>query len=370
MNQERYPITRLLAIALIFLLWQLIDVSPTSGQGDTGPVPPPPPTWEDAPRPSEQAQNKLLASTNSAGCSASAHCNFLPVISYTKDPAAEAMEIYRRLYIPSQNPYIGWSGNANACYPGETSAAFLTAMKQRINYFREMAGVPPITTLSSTYNTMGQAAALMMSANGKLSHSPTSDWTCYTELGKTGAGKSNLFLGMFGPEAIDGYIRDPGEGNTAAGHRRWILHPPTTTMGTGDIPNGGQWAANSLYVFDASIWAPRPATRDPFVAWPPPGYVPYNTVYPRWSFAVPSADFSGSTVTVKQGSTVIPVTKFTQVNNYGENTLVWQIASMTDWEYWPKPTGDVSYTVTITNVIVNAVSKNYSYTVTVFDPAR
>ena len=50
----------------------------------------------------------------------------------------------------------------------------------RINYFRAMAGVGDDITFDSTYNTKAQAAALMMSANQALSHSPPADWDCFS----------------------------------------------------------------------------------------------------------------------------------------------------------------------------------------------
>lgn len=354
-------------LSLLVLLLIIVALPATTGQGGEGPIPPPPPTWADSPFPPQLEADSPRRMTLS-GCQ-NAPCQYLPLINRPPiDPHAGAMEIYNRLYVPSRNPSTGWYGNVSACQTSMTSAAFLTAMQQRINYFREMAGIPPITSLRSDYNTMVQASALMMSANNALSHSPPTDWLCYTTLGKDGAGSSNLFLGMYGTEAIDGYIRDPGDSNTAAGHRRWILLPSTTTMGTGDIPNGSQRPANALRVFDPSNWYTRPATRDTFVAWPPPGYVPYNTVYARWSFALPSADFSGSTVTVTRGGVGIPVTRFPAVTGYGENTLVWQINGMNDWDNWPKPAGDTAYTVTVQNVKINGVPSNYTYTVIVFDP--
>ena len=45
----------------------------------------------------------------------------------------------------------------------------------------------------------------------------------------------------------------------------------------------------------------RPA-RDGFVAWPPPGFVPYQTVYPRWSFVLRGADFTNATVTMQRAT--------------------------------------------------------------------
>src|SRR3954464_7620558 len=78
-------------------------------------------------------------------------------------------------------------------------------------------------------------------------------------------------------------------------------------MGTGDVPSSGPAddpypAANELCVFDGNTFGPRPATREEYVAWPPPGYVPYQVVGPRWSFA-----YGCSTTTATEYSTpVIP----------------------------------------------------------------
>jgi hypothetical protein len=90
---------------------------------------------------------------------------------------------------------------------------------------------------------------------------------------------SNLYLGVFGPDAMLGYVHDPGGNNSAVGHRCWLLYPLIQQMGTGDIPPASNHsAANAHWVFDL----PRsyPATRDTFVVWPPPGYVPYSLIFP------------------------------------------------------------------------------------------
>ena len=239
-------------------------------------------------------------------------------------------------------------------------------MLRRINYFRSMAGVPSLRSLSDAYNLKAQAAALMMSANRALSHSPPSTWICYTPEGAQGAGSSDLFLGVYGPAAVSGYMMDPGSGNTAAGHRRWILFPPTQQMGTGDIPpTGGYPASNALWVFDT--FSPRPATREAFVAWPPSGYVPYQVVFARWSFSYPNADFTAATVTMKSGGADVGLSQWPVVNGYGENTLVWTPAGAIG-DSWPKPAQDTAYSVTVQNVLIGGQNRSFTVDVIVFDP--
>lgn len=228
-----------------------------------------------------------------------------------------------------------------------------------------MAGVPASVELSDVFNSKAQEAALMMSVNGKLSHSPTEDWQCYTPDGAQAAGSSDLYLGVFGPSAITGYMYDPGNNNYPVGHRRWILYPQTQSMGTGDIPPiDGQWSANALWVFDENMWRLRPQTRDTFVAWPPPGYVPYQLVFPRWSFSYDDADLSEATVVMTLDGTGIPLSIKPVVYGYGENTLVWEPNVPTG----TRPTEDTIYSVIVSNVMIGNVIHAFSYQVIIFDP--
>ncbi len=205
-----------------------------------------------------------------------------------------------------------------------------------------------------------------MSVNRALSHTPPNSWLCYTADGYSGASSSNLYLGIFGPAAISGYVYDPGSGNDFVGHRRWILYPQTRFMGTGDVPpQSGYPAANALWVFDsANMWGPRPTTREAFVAWPPPGYVPYQVVYPRWSLAYAGANFDNATVTMTRDGQPIGVTVSPVVNGFGENTLVWELS-----EAIPQPPGsDIVFVVSIQNVVINGVAQSFTYQVIVFNP--
>jgi hypothetical protein len=269
-------------------------------------------------------------------------------------------------YLGSDTSDAGWTGDHSSCDAGSTSDLFRQAMLRRINYFRSMAGIPALTGLNATYNLKAQAAALMMSVNRTLSHSPDPSWLCYTEAGDEGAGSSNLYLGVYGPAAISGYVYDPGSGNTAVGHRRWVLYPQTQEMGTGDIPPlDGYPAANALWVFDLEhMWEPRPATREPYVAWPPPGYVPYQVVYPRWSFAFAGADFSQAKVSMTRSGQPLALVQNEPEYGYGENTLVWE----PQVSFTTPPAADTSYAVTVSNVLVSGEARSFTYTVILFTP--
>lgn len=288
------------------------------------------------------------------------------------DPSdrAASVQLYLDHYLIAAPPAHGWTGSVAGCASGATSAAFKAAVAGRINYFRAMAGVPATVELVDSLSQKAQAAALMMSANGELDHSPPASWSCYSDAGYQGAGSSNLALGAYGWGAIDLYMRDPGDGNTFVGHRRWVLHPPIEQMGTGDVPGAaGRPAANALAVFGgASNAGAGVREAEGFVAWPPRGYVPYPLIYPRWSFSHPDADFAGATVSMRAGDgAALPLSVQPVVNGYGLNTLVWEPDLAAGGFSGARPTRDLPFEVTIDNVVVGGQSRSFSYRVTVID---
>lgn len=293
---------------------------------------------------------------------------------------AAVRSFYKNYYLPSSSVPMQWTGSLSGTpgvqasgSAGDTSAAFKQATIDRINWFRSMAGVPAVITLGSTFSTQDQQAALMMAANNDLSHSPPTNWQLYTSAGASAAGKSNLALGRTGARAVTAYMTDYGLGNEPIGHRRWLLYPQSKSMGTGDIPATGPFASsNATWVLDGNFGTTRPATRDGYVAWPPPGFVPYEVVFPRWSFTYPDADFSTASVTMTNSGNRVPVALEPLDNpGYGENTLVWVwqgIDATTTTTPIEKPAADTTYNVQINGVKIGGQSQNFSYAVTVFDP--
>ena len=280
-----------------------------------------------------------------------------------------SLNYYRINYLISSPPPIKWTGAHNTCDPGTINTELQRAILSRINYFRAMAGVPDDVVFSEESNLKAQAAAQLMSINKDLDHTPPETWTCYSDIAFQGAASSDLYLRMNGLEAITGYIRDPGDKNYDVGHRRWILYPQTRFMGTGEIPATESYpASNALLVFDDYMWTPRPDTRDGFVAWPPPGYVPYPVVFTRWSFSYPGADFSGATVRMYREGTDLTITQAPIKDGYGENTIVWQLTGMDSGVSWPIPSQDTKYEISIENVIIDSQVQDFSYEVIIFDP--
>lgn len=251
----------------------------------------------------------------------------------------DVVSFYQCAYVASTNgnSKIAWTGSVAGCNPGTTASAFKDDVRRRINWFRAMAEVPADIEFDTNKSAKAQAAALIMSENNALSHNPSNDFgvtACWSPAGQEAASRGNLAIGMFGVGAMDGYVQDPGAGNTSVGHRRWLLFPKQAEMGTGDIPSGGQPAANCVYVIDSGSHRASNPVQGEYYAWPPAGFVPSGTVYPRWSlhFSTPvfeAPTFGGASVSmthVGSGSN-IPVTvihRYTGGGLAGDPTIAWE----------------------------------------------
>ena len=235
-----------------------------------------------------------------------------------------------------------------------------------------MAGLPASVYLDPVDNWGSQQMAVIISANNALNHNPPASYTCYNTFAAGYAGGDQA-LGGDGAEATTLFIWDYGSKNNEVGHRRWLLYPPEIVMGVGDVPGSGTNAAGNLtYVFDPASFGARPTTRQPYVAWPPEGFAPFQIIYPYWSFGLSNADLSAATVTMLSNG--IPVSTVIQPyqTGFGENTLVWVpmgLDATTGGTSFPFNGADTVYSVTVSNITYNSNKVAYTYTVTAFDPA-
>lgn len=282
---------------------------------------------------------------------------------------ASVVQLYQNTY-EAPVALANWTGDHSTCNAGSTTTEFRDAVMQRVNFYRAMVGAPSGVTLSTNLSGEPYESSLMMSIQGGLSHYPPNSWDCWTQGGYDAAGASNLSLGNYGPAAVDDQMTDSGSNNAAVGHRRWIVEPPTLTMDTGDVPPvNGQWSANSLTVI-SSDQDFNATTRNPWVAWPNEGYIPYQLVPARWSFTLENANFSSAQVTVNKNGSPVNVTLENRNAGFFGDTIVWLLEGSTinDRNSWPKPDGDDAYTVTLSNVQYNGNPVTYTYTVNVIDP--
>ena len=253
----------------------------------------------------------------------------------------------------------GWTGSTSGCVIGAESAASVAATLRTANTLRDFAGLGPVR-FDLALNHKALAAALMMQAAGNLSHSPGPTWPCYSAEGAEGAGRSNLFGGQSGAAAMIGYVDDGGVGSL--GHRRWLLDPQAATFGTGST---GTYNA-LLVIGDGGIPAqPAPAG----VAWPPPGWVPWQWVFENWSITIggdgqPSG-FSSPTVSVAVNGAPVAVDSVENLGSgYGTGTtLKWRVVLNDDLRR-----ADARIDVAITGATRNGAPLPITYTVSAFQP--
>lgn len=138
-----------------------------------------------------------------------------------------------------------------------------------INYFRALAGAPPIS-LDAALNNNCWLHARYMAENNVLTHQedPGNPW--YTPQGQVCAGNGNVWMGgaFYQPywqpyHAIDGWMG-------SVGHRLWLLYPTTPVFGFGFYTAANNRAAAGLDVLSRFNSAA-------------------DTSYPNWPVRYPAA---------------------------------------------------------------------------------
>lgn len=264
---------------------------------------------------------------------------------------------YMSQFASGLNVATGFSGDESRCIAGNTSPESRAATLRALNFVRSLAGLAPVS-FSADLNARSQYTALMMSANRTLSHSPSRGWRCYSSTGAANAGRSNLALSypqLTSAGLVKLYTSDPGAGNRAAGHRRWLLNPFATQMGSGSTRT-----ANALTVIGPSS-SSRPSPG--WVSWPSAGYFP-NTLEPggRWSLSAGSrgVNFKKAEIRVYRNGLRIKTSKQPVVNGYAQPTLVWQVP------YRLAKSG--TYTVLVSGIRVGHKKYSAQYRVRMFAP--
>jgi hypothetical protein len=323
---------------------------------------------------------------------------FLPQLALSEidtENRWQVREFFQTVYQFGDDATMQWTGDYSTADPGSVKADWLEATRVRINLYRQLAGIPKVGEFDSIWNDKCQASSLIMSGNNTISHYPGENWLFWTPEGAEAA-TGNLALNSAGRDSIDGYMVDHGSHNAAVGHRRWILYPKTTEMGSGCAPgevylneenelNIKYSSTNTLWVNPPEWWnLPRPDVRneDDFVAWPPPGYVPSDLVWSRWHFSYPDADFDSATVSMTRNGIGIPVyieeeegarVSVQQGQTIAPETgIIWVAEDMptTHRENWPTPDSDETIEVQVKNVKIDGQFYDFPpYHVTIINAA-
>lgn len=262
------------------------------------------------------------------------------------------------------------------CQPGVLKPEVGARVLATLNDIRAHHRLPAVSYATAD-DAASQQSALMMAANGQLSHNPPTSWLCYTSAGATAAGQSNIYLGMGSglrytqdADIMIGWLTDTN--NLVAnniGHRRWLLYPFLSTISYGRVAGRYQ---TSNRADGASI---KVINSTQNTAGPLPDYVAYPfEEYPARYFdtsallsfgvianktsnfgANASVNFSAATISVRvRGGAALTVSNIAFDNDgYGlPNNLQWKVAGLA---------ANTIYDVTISNVTVGGAARNYSY---------
>ena len=162
----------------------------------------------------------------------------------------------KKVDIDAETTYSKKASDVKPYKAGSISEKSQKEALNTMNAIRYIAGIDAVG-LDPSYTEMEQAAALVNSANGTLSHYPSKptgmDDSLY-ELGASGASSGNLSYASWkcglGYHLVKAWMNDGDAYNIdRVGHRRWILNPPMEKTGFGWVYGShGTYAA--MYAFD------------------------------------------------------------------------------------------------------------------------
>jgi hypothetical protein len=208
-----------------------------------------------------------------------------------------------------------WTGNAEACEAGDMSEEARGNALRSLNLYRSLAGLAPVA-ISAEGNRLAQQCALLMRANGTITHTPPETWKCYTAEAAKTAGASSLSSEP-GVVSVDSYMLDPGN-PTTIGHRRWILSNWLTGVGFG---SADRFSCQYQPARQTSGGAGKP-----WVAWPSAGQIPLQALQKErrgsvdmtgWTVQSDSIDLKSAQVSVTSGGMDRPVVVTQLLPGYG-----------------------------------------------------
>lgn len=241
------------------------------------------------------------------------------------------------------NPFTPGSGD---CDPGVLKQGGITDTLTRINLFRWLSGLGPVSDdpgLNQTDQLCANLESWWDFGLPDSPHAPPPGVKCYTADGASGAGMSNIAWGNGPADSIDQFIQDDGTSNAMSlGHRRWITNPPLGPVGIGYWEGGGMYgSAECLAVFGSSGGGPTPS----YVAVPNQGFVPVGITAWTWSFHGADSAIATAQVTMLRvdDNTPLPISVHMLNQGYGQTAVSW---NPNGWS----AEADKTYRVTVTGL--------------------
>ncbi len=128
--------------------------------------------------------------------------------------------------------------SVSSASPGVINPDFVNDGVKMANYMRYLAGLPADLQQDSSLNEQAQYGAVLLSAFGRLSHTPSKPAgmnDAFYKIGYKSTSSSNIaFGGAKAEDTVKMYMKDEDQSNIdRVGHRRWILNPQLKNVGFG-----------------------------------------------------------------------------------------------------------------------------------------
>jgi len=191
-------------------------------------------------------------------------------------------------------PNTGWNGNSKTCTPGSLPDTTLYKVVDRINYFRQNAGIKTAMVLNREQTEKAQAAATMFAPKGIFTReAKPATHACYSQDAAEAALHAQAILEPNPAQCVTVFMDDKKSDEMI--NRRAILNPAGRQMGFGCAENNS--------VFWLLDLRPNPDSayyKTHFVTWPS-RFCPKMLLMDKWSFSM-DADLKDATVSITDES--------------------------------------------------------------------
>lgn len=215
-----------------------------------------------------------------------------------------------------------WGGAAPTCDPGGLDASAADNALRRINVHRFLADLEPFTQ-ELAWTDAAQKCALIAHANGKLSHEPPRDWSCWSEVGAE-ISEGSLVANVSLAPSIEAYFEDPGNEPTMV-HRRWLLDETLASVGFGSTDRYSCVVVDGKSVSKPTV---KPANVRGWAAWPPAGPVPIDVFTSEkldtggWTIQSTKNDLAKASVKVSTDGKDMPVAVTSLTASLGSKSAI------------------------------------------------
>ncbi len=199
----------------------------------------------------------------------------------------------------------GWDGSSNLCKAGSLPDSTLYKVIDRLNYFRQNAGVKQPMALSMDKVKKCQEAAVMFAPLGIFSREPKPEThQCYTRNAAEAAANAQAILEPNPAQCVTIFMDDRKSDEMI--NRRSILNPGSQYAGFGSAENNSVFWLLDLAPTPDSAWY-----KTHFVAWPN-RYTPKMLFMDKWTFSMDAPLQDAEVKVFDETNTEVPTIVFYQ----------------------------------------------------------